>query len=332
MQTILVQDGTKIVSGRLQSLRSSKTVWVDIVGPSQTELEELAQHTNIPANQILAWMEGKKRPVAMDFQKYSIITFLAPTNAADPSAGRADRTDKTVKEIFATQPCVMLISNDKNDFITIHKHPLASVEKIKSYSEPLLCNIFRQRATFILFTLLNELVERYFEALDGIHEIVNEAETAALNVKVERMLSRKILHAKKAMIYFHKALFANREVIMAIEGEHLGFLDENMLREFRILSSSITQLIEINSTYRDILNTTTEIHLTAISNSLNMTMKKVTSWGAIILIPSLVAGVFGMNFKHFDMFEWKYGVELSVGLMALSVLLLYLYFRKKDWI
>ena len=60
---------------------------------------------------------------------------------------------------------------------------------------------------------------------------------------------QRILTVKKSIIYFHKALVANREVIVAIENEHLEFLDEEMLREFlESLSSFLTQLMEINST------------------------------------------------------------------------------------
>lgn len=321
MHTVLTLANGKISEGSLSSLRTSNPVWVDIVSPTAEELQTLEQYTKIPADQIRAWMSGKKRPMALDFQKYSVITFLTPTHAI-----------KSHKNALSTEPCVMLISNDRNDFITIHKDSLTAVEEIKTYTEKHLTEMLRQGATFVLFTLLDEIIEDYYDSLDQINEIVRTAEELALNVHPEAKLMQKILEAKKAMIFFHKALMANREIIMMIEQEHLSFLDEQMLRQFRVLSSSITQLIEINSTYRDILNTATEIHLTAINNSLNITMKKITSWGAIILVPSLIASVFGMNFKHFPAFDWPYGLHASLIAMGLSVVVLYWFFRKKDWL
>lgn len=321
MHAVLIRENGKVVEGKLSSLRTSNTVWVDMVNPTPEELGTLEQYTKIPTDQIRAWMAGKKRPMAIDFQKYSVVTFLTPTHPT-----------KSSKNSLATEPCVMLISNDRNDFITIHKDELIAVTEIKSYTEKHLTEMFGQGATFILFTLLDEIIEDYYDSLDRINEIVRSAEELALNVHPETKLMQKILEAKKSMIFFHKALMANREIIMAIEQEHLSFLDDQMLRQFRVLSSSITQLIEINSTYRDILNTATEIHLTAISNSLNITMKKITSWGAIILVPSLIAGIFGMNFKHFPAFDWQYGLHASLMAMVIAVIVMYMFFRKKDWL
>lgn len=321
MHTVITLSNGKVAAGNLASLRTSNPVWVDMVSPTVEELQNLEQYTKIPADQIRAWMSGKKRPMALDFQKYSVVTFLTPAHII-----------KTHKNSLSTEPCVMLISNDRNDFITIHRDPLIAIEEIKSYTEKHLAEILRQGATFVLFTLLDEIIEDYYDSLDQINEIVRTAEELALNVHPETKLMQKILEAKKAMIFFHKALMGNREIIMTIEQEHLSFLDEQMLRQFRVLASSITQLIEINSTYRDILNTATEIHLTAISNSLNITMKKITSWGAIILVPSLIAGVFGMNFKHFPAFDWPYGLHASLVAMGLSVVVLYWFFRRKDWL
>lgn len=321
MYSVLVHDNGKVSSGKLSSLRTSNTVWVDMANPTPAELEELEQYTGITGDQIQAWMSGKKRPVALDFQRYSVVIFLAPL-----------RVSQNHKKLLATEPCIMLISADRNDFITIHKDPLKSLDDMREYTDKHQADVFKQRATFLLFTLLDEIIEDYYESLDRINETVREAEDLALNVNPENNLMHRVLHAKKSMILFHKALLANREIIMAIEQEHLRFLDDELLREFRVLSSSITQLIEINSTYRDILNTATEIHLTAISNNLNITMKKITSWGAIILVPSLIASVFGMNFEHFPAFQWEHGLTASLIAMVISVGVLYWYFKRQDWL
>lgn len=320
MHHILAYEKGRIKEGTWQELRTDHTVWVDMLNPSQEEFNQLEEFTGIPSLQIKAWMTGKKRPMALDFKKYSIITFLSPIHGTSQ------------KNSLITEPCVMLISHDKNDFITIHRDRAAAIDEVSSYPAKHLEEIFKKRATYILFTILDEVIEDYYDSLDEINETVRMAEELSIQPQAEKNLMHRILDVKKSMIFFHKALMANREVIIAIEQEHLSFLDAELLREFRVLSSSITQLIEINSTYRDILNTATEIHLTAISNSLNITMKKITSWGAIILVPSLIASIFGMNFKHFPAFDWQYGLDASLVAMVISVAVLYWFFRRKDWL
>jgi magnesium transporter len=69
-----------------------------------------------------------------------------------------------------------------------------------------------------------------------------------------------------------------------------------------------------------------------VANRLNEVMKKLTSWAAIILIPTLIAGIYGMNFQHMPELSWRFGYPLSLGVMGLASLTLYLVFKKKEWL
>jgi magnesium transporter len=136
----------------------------------------------------------------------------------------------------------------------------------------------------------------------------------------------------------HKALTANREVVVNIEKGYLSRIDKEEEAKYKFIYNDIVQLIDMNETYRDVLTGALEIYLTTISNNLNHTVKRLTAWGSLILIPTLIASIYGMNFHDtaspFNMpeLQWKYGYFFALGLMALSTILLYFYFRKKDWI
>jgi magnesium transporter len=65
---------------------------------------------------------------------------------------------------------------------------------------------------------------------------------------------------------------------------------------------------------------------------MNEVMKKMTSWGAILLGSTLVAGIYGMNFRHMPELRWQYGYPYALGLMALITIVGYRFFRKKDWL
>jgi magnesium transporter len=75
-----------------------------------------------------------------------------------------------------------------------------------------------------------------------------------------------------------------------------------------------------------------ELQLAQVSNRLNVVMKQVTSWAAIILIPTLIAGIYGMNFHRMPELSWKVGYPMALGLMAVSAAVLYRVFRKRDWL
>ena len=75
-----------------------------------------------------------------------------------------------------------------------------------------------------------------------------------------------------------------------------------------------------------------EAQLSQVSNRLNVIMKQLTSWAGIVLVPTLIAGIYGMNFLHMPELHWKYGYAYALGLMALSMVVLYRVFKKRDWL
>jgi magnesium transporter len=83
---------------------------------------------------------------------------------------------------------------------------------------------------------------------------------------------------------------------------------------------------------RDLLTAARELQLAQASNRLNVVMKKVTSWGAIILLPTLIAGIYGMNFTHMPELSWAFGYPFALGFMAAAAFSLYRGFKKRDWL
>ena len=69
-----------------------------------------------------------------------------------------------------------------------------------------------------------------------------------------------------------------------------------------------------------------------ISNRLNTVMKKVTSWGAILLGATLIAGIYGMNFEHMPELSWSFGYPLALGAMLVVMIVLYVVFKRKGWL
>jgi ABC-type transport system involved in cytochrome bd biosynthesis fused ATPase/permease subunit len=83
---------------------------------------------------------------------------------------------------------------------------------------------------------------------------------------------------------------------------------------------------------RDILSSALEAHLAVVSNRLNEIMKSLTSWAAIILIPTLIAGLYGMNFANMPELHWRFGYLYALGVMFGSMFLLYRAFKRRGWL
>jgi magnesium transporter len=83
---------------------------------------------------------------------------------------------------------------------------------------------------------------------------------------------------------------------------------------------------------RDLLSGALEVHLSSISNQLNITMKRLTAWGTILVFVAAIAGIYGMNFENMPELKWRYGYYVVLGFMISVSIGLYMYFKQKDYL
>lgn len=293
------------------------TVWVEVSDPSEEELALVAKHIEGDPEELTEFLHPQQRPVLQDIGKFTTVVFHAPE----------------IREgIISIRPHVLLVSKEQKDFLTIHAGQSSAIGQINKYPPKRKAEIFQKGSTTLLFAALDEMVAGGFELLDHISEETSKLEEQVFEPHLATKVMERIFRLKKDLIYFQRSLAADREVISEIEKAYGQFLDTKQLSSFRLLYSDITQLIELSTTYRDIIISTLEIHLAAISNNLNIVMKRLTAWAAIILVPTLIAGIYGMNFRFLPFSANPNGFWLALGAMAVSVWALYGYFKRNDWI
>jgi magnesium transporter len=113
------------------------------------------------------------------------------------------------------------------------------------------------------------------------------------------------------------------------EGQYLSDASLVLMQD---VYDHILRVSELVESQRELLTGLLEAHLAVVSNRMNRVMKVTSSWGAIILGATLIAGIYGMNFKNMPELDWRYGYFIALGLMGLLTVTLVLWFRKKDWL
>lgn len=317
MLNVQVLEKDKIIKGRFEDIKKRVIIWADFLEPSASEIKNIADFVGMDEKEIHGLLEPHTRPVLANIDKYSMIVVQTPAE----------------HEESATMPLLIFISKKSNDLISLHMHRMPSIERMLAWNEKRKVNIFQKGTTFILYRLIDEIATSYSCMLDAVDDNIDLLEEGIYKEEKEHKdMMRNAFDVKKQLIFFYKALTANRDIVSSIEKEYGMFLSKKDLSKFRLLYSDFTQLIELTVTYRDILTTTIEVYLSVVSNNLNITMKKLTAWGAIILLPSLVSGIYGMNFKYLPEAEWRYGYLFALGIMLAMVLAAYAYFKRKEWI
>lgn len=309
----------KLEKGDLEDLNSitGKTIWVDCVKPSDADIREIALKTGISERILKNALDEQERPRVQELKPYALIVYKAPFF----------KEDKAFTSSMAT-----LISDEV--LITLENEDLKSLERLNQLDEEDKKVSLEKGTSYFLCRILNEINTTYFNYMAEMEETIGSLEDEVFK-KPDKKLVKKIFDLKKVLIYFHKALVANREVLLSIETAYIKQVKNKDVVEFNLHNDTL-QLIEVGTVYTDLLTGALDVYLSSISNNLNEVMKKLTVIATFILMPTLIAGIYGMNFANtspYNMPElyWKYGYFFSLGLMLFSIIVFWIYFKRKGW-
>ncbi|MBU0628979.1 MAG: magnesium/cobalt transporter CorA [Nanoarchaeota archaeon] len=301
----------------LKDVKSPKVfVWIDIFKPTKAELQLISDNIGISIKDLEVSLSEEQRPKIVDLDgPFDLIVFGAPSFES---------------KSITTTPVFIYTSKKHNFVITIRNADTKSISRLKESIETKK-SLFYKGSSYFIYRLLDEIINTYFNVLDDIGDKVESIEENTITNHDMKMV-KGIFEIKKTLIYFTKSLGANREVVTSIEKEYLTEIDKKTAKAFRTVYNDTIQLIEMSSTQRDILTGLLELQLSAISNDLNKVMKTLTVGATYILIPTLIASIYGMNFKYIPELGWKYGYLFAIGMMVVSMLAVHSYFKKKKWI
>jgi magnesium transporter len=293
--------------------RTKNFVWIDCSSPTNSNIEFVTKKLGISKEELRSDRDPKERPRIEVFDKFTLIIFKTPY--------KEKNTTKTVSfPIYVGQ----------NFIITIHNHEISAIQKLKADAMKGSAARFSSKEYFLM-RLLDNVQNEYFTLLDEIEKDIDNLEHKAISKADKKTLS-EIFKTKKMLIYFRNALTTNREIISGIERETVPQISKTQTKIFRPLYDDITQLIDMETTYRDILTGTLDIYMSSVSNNMNIVVKKMTAYGSLILVPTLISGIYGMNFRFMPELQWQYGYYFALLMMLFSVVGLFIYFDKKDWL
>jgi magnesium transporter len=185
---------------------------------------------------------------------------------------------------------------------------------------------------YLLWALFDVIVDRYFEVTDAVDERLDEIEDVVFSEEPPPAVPREIFDVRTDLTTVRRAAAPLREVVNAIIRREIEFVDDQAVVHFHDVYDRVLRVGDLVEAQRDLLTGLLEANLAVTSNQLNQVMKKMTSWGAILIVATLIAGIYGMNFRHMPELRWQYGYALALGLMGITTFVLWRYFRKKNWL
>jgi magnesium transporter len=176
------------------------------------------------------------------------------------------------------------------------------------------------------------VVDQYLPIVQSIEEEVQELEDAILGDATSPEATPRIYHLKRDLLALRRAVSPLVEVCNRLMRFDFQHVPEDTRPYFRDVYDHIVRLNEAIDAQRELLTTALEAHLSLLSVAQNEHMKRITAWAAMIAVPTMIAGIYGMNFSNMPELHWQYGYIASIVGMALASLGLYFGFKRSGWL
>ena len=185
---------------------------------------------------------------------------------------------------------------------------------------------------FVLYALMDFVVDQYFPILEALEEKVVELEEVVLDEKFIHETTSRIYHLKRELLSIKRAVSPLVDICSRLMRFDLALLPEDTKPYFRDVYDHAMRINEMADTLREVLATALDANLSAISVSQNKDTKRLAAWAAIIAAPTAIAGIYGMNFQYMPELGWKYGYEAVLVGMAAVCSGLWLGFKRSGWL
>jgi len=185
---------------------------------------------------------------------------------------------------------------------------------------------------FALYAIMDFIIDKYFPVVNDLEQELEKLEDSIFKEKPSRETTEQIYQLKRELLEVKRAVSPMVDICNRLMRFDIVFISEDTRPYFRDVYDSVIRINEIMDNTRELLNTALEANFSLISISQNDVSKKFAGWAAIIAIPTMVAGFYGMNFRFMPEAEWEYGFYAVILVTILACCLLYYLFRRSGWL
>jgi magnesium transporter len=295
--------------------REKNIVWADVSDPTGEDFAELAQEFGFHPLSIEDCRNAHQRPKIEEYPGYYFIVLYEAE-----LTGREDDLELRELNIFL----------GKNYLVTVHSRPIRAVETAKR-----LWGEWTDRsehgAGLVAYLLTDAVVDDYLPLLDVLSDRMDDLEDQIFG-DFQPEAIQEIFRIKKQLLFLRRTVTPLRDVFNTMLRREQPIFERETHVYFQDVFDHIIRVADSIDTLRDMLSSTMDAYLSVSGNRMNMIMKRLTSVATVLMSVTLVAGIYGMNFKYMPELEWRYGYVFALVSMVVVGLVLYFYLRRVKWL
>ena len=185
---------------------------------------------------------------------------------------------------------------------------------------------------FVLYAVMDFIVDQYFPVVHELEQDLQVVEDKVFKEKPSRTTTEHIYQLKRELLEVKRITSPLVDICNRLMRFDIKCISEETRPYFRDVYDHAIRINEVVDNTRELLNTALEANFSLISISQNDVSKKFAAWAAILAVPTMVAGFYGMNFRFMPELEWQFGYPAVVVFTISACVLVYYFFRRSGWL
>lgn len=294
--------------------QQQNVLWVDVSHPTHEDFETLQREFGFHHLAIEDCQHGHQRPKVDEYQGYYFIVLY-----------EAEIVEEKRLELRE-----LMIFLGRNYLVTVHNQSIratATAERLwRGWAD------LAERGTGLLaYLMIDSIVDDYMPLIDGMSDSLDDIEEQIFSEQHQASFE-EIFRIKKQLLFLRRAVVPLRDVFNTLMRREQAIFSRETMIYFQDVYDHLIRVADSIDTLREIVGSTIDAYLSISGNRMNFVMKRLTSISAILMSITLIAGIYGMNFKFMPELGMRYGYVGALVSMLGTGLALYIYFRRIKWL
>jgi magnesium transporter len=290
-------------------------IWVDLCAPTAAHIIKVGNELGLHALAVEDAIESHQRPKLDHYSDHAFISMYAVTIS---DGGRTLRLSEV--DAFVTPSAL----------VTIRRDPTFDIQHVVARwdASP---DLAKHGVGFLLHGLLDVVVDGHFEAVQDLDDEVEHLEDVLFEETSDTGIQRQVFALRKNLVSLRRVVTPMREVVNSLLRRDVAVVTDPMRPYYEDVYDHVLRATEWTESLRDLVTTILETNLTIQGNRLNVITKQVTSWAAIIAVPTAITGFYGQNVPY-PGFARMSGFLWSCTLIIVLSSILYVTFKRREWL
>ncbi|MFF3940903.1 magnesium and cobalt transport protein CorA [Streptomyces phaeofaciens] len=298
-------------------------VWLGLHEPTETEIARVAELFGLHPLAVEDAVHAHQRPKIEQYGEVLFSVFKTVTYVEHAELTATSEVVDTGEIMVFTGP----------DFVVTVRHGRhGSLGPLREdlEAEP---QLLAKGPSAVLHAIADHVVDDYVTVADAVQNDIDQVETDVFSPHSPRSADAgRIYQLKRELLELKRAVVPLARPLDRLATEPRACVDKDIQAYFRDVADHLTRVTEQINAFDALLDSILQAHLAQVTVAQNEDMRKITAWAAIIAVPTMVCGVYGMNFDHMPELRWRFGYPLVLAVIATACFVIHRGFKRNGWL